>query len=77
MMGRRTALTYLGAAAGTAMIAGYILDLLVSLTPLQLNIPSHHAHSEPILPTFFAITLILVLLAPTARKYIRRFHRAT
>jgi len=72
MMGRRTALIYLGTAAGTALAAGFLLDLLIANTPLTVPVPCHTEHADPLLPSLFAIALIVVLLAPTLRKCYRR-----
>lgn len=72
MMGRRTALIYLGTAAGTALICGLVLDGLLKWTELKITMPDHSGHDDPLLPTLFAIVLIVVLLAPTLRKGYRR-----
>jgi len=72
MLGRRTALVYLGTVAGTALAAGVVLDLLISNTPLTVPVPCHTEHADPLLPSLFAIALIVVLLAPTLRKGYHR-----
>lgn len=72
MMGRRTALIYLGTTAATAMLAGFVLDLLIARTPLDVPVPCHTEHTDPLLPSLFAIALIVVLVAPTCRKWYRR-----
>jgi uncharacterized membrane protein YraQ (UPF0718 family) len=72
MMGRRTALIYLGTVAGTALAAGLVLDLLIARTPLTVPVPCHTEHADPLLPSLFAIALIVVLLVPTLRKGYRR-----
>ncbi len=72
MMGRRTALIYLGTTAGTALAAGFALDLLIATTPLSVPVPCHTEHADPFLPSLFAVALIMVLLAPTCLKWYRR-----
>ncbi len=72
MMGRRTALIYLGTTAGTALAAGFALDLLIAWTPLSVPVPCHTEHADPFLPSLFAVALIVVLLAPTLRKCYRQ-----
>ena len=77
MMGRRTALIYLGTTAVTALAAGFVLDLLIAKTPLSVPVPCHTEHAAPLLPSLFAIALIVVLLAPTVLKVYRRLRART
>jgi uncharacterized membrane protein YraQ (UPF0718 family) len=71
MMGRRTALIYLATTACTALAAGLLLDLLLEVTPLSIPVPCHTGRADPLLPSLFAVALIVVLLVPTLRRGYR------
>jgi hypothetical protein len=73
MMGRRTALIYLATTACTALAAGLLLDLLLEVTPLSIPVPCHTEHAAPLLPSLFAVALIVVLLVPTLRRGYRKW----
>ncbi len=60
-MGRKTAILFLVAVVLSAFGAGFLLDLIVTATPLGVTPPAHEM-STPILKTISAITLLLVLL---------------
>lgn len=76
MMGHRTALIYLATVAGTALLAGLLLDLILKVTPLSITPPCHTEHANPLLPSLFAVILIVVLFAPTVRKGYRKLTTA-
>ncbi len=72
MMGRRTALIYLGTTAITALAAGFALDLLLDVTTFSITLPCHTTHATHRLATPAAILLLVVLVAPIVRRGGRR-----
>ncbi len=75
MMGRRTALIYLATVAGTALLSGLLLDLLLEFTPLTIDVPCHIEEANPLWGSLSAVVLIAVLLWPSLRNVARMWRR--
>lgn len=70
IMGRRTALIYLGVVAGTALASGLLLDNLFSLGKFS---PANFSHN--MLPHWFEVTSAIAMLIMLAASFIKPLHK--
>ncbi len=75
MMGRRTAIIYLATTAFSALAAGILFEHVARVLSVQVTLPCHDGHVDSWVPTVLAVVLLVVLVAPSARRWYRSASR--